>query len=161
MQILETLTVEQKDGLFKRVIKWLPYELIKGYQLPVYRVEVDAETVLFIYRWKKDQKVKDALMERVLPHIKSMVILTDHENFSQQNIPTMISERLQQLEAGAAIVVAFACEGDMTGELPEYVNEKGLYLGKRSRFVFWHPQDRESVLKIWQTAWGELLKEVR
>ncbi len=157
MQILETLVVEQTDGLFGKLAEALPFIPITDLEIPVFRMEVNPDVVILVYKLNDGQQVSDVLMEHVLPHVKSAVFLANREAYSEWQSSPRVTELLPELEKRAAVVIALATSPEWTEQMADYIAENGMYLAERSRLMFWNPEERESLLQVWKKCWGDLL----
>ncbi len=154
MQVIEVLALEQFTGLFEKIAKILPLNRIHGYQIPVWRLEIDPDLVVLIYQFDLAHEVPLFLLDNIFPHIKSVVALSTKENFGEWKFPSGVDERLNDLSGKAAVVLAIA---DAENSLFEYIVNNGLYLGKKGRMVFWNPVDRESIKRVWKMVLSDLM----
>ena len=158
MQIIETLVLEQHEGLFDILSGFLALDFIDELDVPVFRLEIDPELVILIYKLNAEQQVRNELLDNIFPHLKSVIIASERDSFGEWNFTPAISERLNTLEGEAAVILALEQSKDLMEKSPDYIIENGFSLGKRSRLLFWNPENKDSIKKVWKIAWGDLLK---
>ena len=157
MQIIETLVIEQAPEMFSGMGEILPLSDLEQVEVPIYRFEVDSDLVILIYRLNSERQIKKEILDNILPHLKAVILLFDRSLFSTENYSLPFWDQLMEREREVPVILAVKAENADIA-LSEKIKSRGLYLGEKSRMMFWDPADRASLLRIWQEGWGNLLK---
>ncbi|GAB4366496.1 MAG: hypothetical protein Kow0042_06440 [Calditrichia bacterium] len=158
MTIVETLAIQSKEGLFESLSSPLNLNPVEGLDFPVYRLEINPEMVILIYQITGEQEIPDALWENIHRHLKAVLFISERDTFGDWEPSPMILDKLLDLEERTAMLIALESDEDWTEQIPDYISQKGLFLGEKARLLFWQGEDRDSQLKVWEMVWGELLK---
>lgn len=157
MQIIETLVVEQSPEMFSGIAEILTLSDLKQVEVPIYRFEVDPDLVILIYRLNSERRIKKEILDSILPHLKLVILLSDKKSFSAEELASFVPEQLMSRQGDVPFILALR---EKNGEilLPDKIKQHGLFLGEKSRMMFWNPDDPTSILRIWEEGWGDLLK---
>jgi hypothetical protein len=157
MIILETLAIEQQPDLFDSLSQPLGLTLVNDQDFSVYRLEINPDIVILIYKLSAEEGVRTELLDNISMHLKTVLVVADPVDLGESKFPLVLTDWLLQLEKRVPITVAAPFLEYDRYQRPKYLADDGLYLGEKSRLIFWRQDDRESILDVWKRVWGETL----
>ncbi len=153
MTIIESLVVEQEEGLFRELSRDLSLELMEGSAVPVLRMEVDPELVVYFYAVESLQSASPAVRDHVIPHMKRVVMIGHAGQLNKWVLPDFLREYLESYGDSLPQVLILCSEENEKRKIPEYLGVRGLYLGDYRRLLFWDRENPADVRRVWQGVW--------
>lgn len=161
MHIVETLLLPESAKLLRDLLKDVPFRLITETPFPVYRLEIDPEMVILLHVLLPGANIPEAFIEDISHHIRSLIFLRDDSDRPESgDYLSEMEARFTELRPQPAFVLAKQVPTELLEKTADYLKKNGHYLGPKSRMTLWNPDNRESVLRVWRTAWGPLLLDV-
>ena len=156
MQIIESLILEQDGGSLDTLLELLPVESVIGHELPIKRLEVNPDLIVMFYIIRPNREIKSEIIDRVFPHLKSVLVLSGGDEFSEANLPMGCLDRFKSLNKNCLVITAAKVNNAHFNSLPIILKHNGFYLDSRSRLIPWCEENKESHQNVWQSLWGIL-----
>jgi hypothetical protein len=149
MKFIETAILSESESLTKQLIStvFTPVGTIKG--VPGYRFGIDTESIAMAFDLSAVDDSAEHLIDHLVPHLSKTLLIVDRlsENVSAQQREKI--ENLCHQLAEIPTIVALACPQSYFDSLKQTASE-GLYLSDNGRIVFWHPENKESIYRVWE-----------
>lgn len=159
MQILETLILTRSNTLFQKLTHPLPLKEVPKNVFPSFRMEVDADTVLLIYALETLNESHREFVRHLFPHLKRILFLVDNSSLLEWEEAKQVLSLMEEEEIVVPRFVLAALHEEEYAPIQKKILEKGLYLEENARLLFWNPEEKESVLRVWLSVWGNPLVE--
>jgi hypothetical protein len=153
MKLIEALFIEQNNDLFGILSEVLPVVPLSDSKLPAFRLEIDPELVLLLYRIDSENSLSPEILDNIFPHLERIVLLVSLEDVDRFNIPELVERKINEYPVSVPAMVAMALNEKSVPSLKKQILEKGLYLGEKNRLFFWNPAQHGESLRIWKNIW--------
>lgn len=154
MNIIETLVIEQEDGLFFKLSDEVPFTQIKEFEIPIYRLQVEHELVILIYRLTTGNNIPPEILDNVFPYIKSMLVLTTDESVDQWQFPEELMTGIKSENGDVLKFLISLSEVKDSTNLEKDIIQKGLEPETFTRLIHCNPNNRDMVKQTWKMVWG-------
>jgi hypothetical protein len=153
MVILESLIVEWHEDLLKRILEVLPHSQLEDYPFPVYRVELDADLVLYLYQFTDDKPQFEPIYQNVSPHLHNCTILAKGEVLHKGQFDEQIMQKIDELPSDIPIAIAVIPDRENEIKYNEKALSGGLTLGKSHRLFFCDFSSRDQIKQLLKQIW--------
>ena len=149
MKFIETAILSESESLTNQLLSsvFTPVGSVSG--VPSYRFGIDTESIAMAYDLSAVEDDSEHLINHLLPHLSKTLLIVDRLS---ENVSTQQREKIETLSyqlEGIPTIVALACPQSYFDTLKQTANE-GLYLSDNGRIVFWHPDNKESIYRVWE-----------
>ena len=154
MNFIETAMISVSPEISKSLLDNLFEKNGEVLGVPVYRFEIDADTVAMVYDLVNAPNLPEELLHHLLPHLHSVLIATDA---GKNNLSVAHREKMDRLchkFAGIPTTVAVLTEPKQIKKLTIPVLN-GLFLAENSRIFLWHPDFPALKQHLWESLWLE------
>ncbi len=155
MVILESLIIESKEGLLNQILKVLPHDRLEDYSFPVYRIELDADLVLYLYQFTENKRQYEPIYQNVIPHLHNCTILTKTEVLRKGQLDEDVLQEIAKLPRDIPVIIAAIPEWEDQGTLANDVLTSGFTLGDSHRLYFCDFSDKDQIKKLLRQIWLE------
>jgi hypothetical protein len=156
MKIIEALFIEQNNDLFGILSEVLPVVPLTDSKLPAFRLEIDPELILLLYRIESENILSSEILDNIFPHLERIVLLVSPEDIARFNIPEPVEQKMKEYPVPVPTMVAVALRGKSGLSLKKQILENGLYLGDKNRLFFWNPEQPAESVRIWKNIWTKI-----
>ena len=154
MNIIETLVIEQEDGLFFKLSDEVPFTHIKEYEIPIYRLQVDHELVIMIYRLTTGKKIPFEILDNLFPYIRRILVLASGESIDQWQFPEELMTRINNGNGEVLKFLILLSEIKDSHDFKKDILQKGLEPEKFTRLIYCNPTNRDMIKQTWKLIWG-------
>ena len=155
MVILESLIIESKEGLLYQILEVLPHDLLEDYSFPVYRIELDADLVLYLYQFTENKRQYEPIYQNVIPHLHNCTILTNTAVLRKGKLDDDVLQAMAKLPPDIPVILAAIPEWENEGILNKELLATGFTLGSSHRLYFCDFSDKYQIKKLLRQIWLE------
>lgn len=156
MKMEEILVVGVNSDFKDTLLSVLPLDGQTVMDVDIFQMEINSDLKIFFYDLDLERRFPPELLEHIKPHLSGILIIAD-TFLSTDSIPQkeLLEKLMEECEDTPVIIAVGLDEGD-----EEYVSqqfrERGFYLSRNSRLLFWRPEDIESIRSIWRSLLVDL-----
>jgi hypothetical protein len=155
MVILESLIIESKEGLLNQILEVLPHDRLEDYSFPAYRIELDADLVLYLYQFTENKRQYEPIYENVLPHLHNCTILTNTEVLRKGQLDDDTLQEMAKLPRDIPIIIAAIPDWEYEDILDKDILISGFTLGNSHRLYFCDFSDKDQIKQLLRQIWFE------
>lgn len=156
MKILETALICPLPEYLEELVSGLPLEKQSVLDIEVYRCEIDEGFAILLYDLSAREKISPETLAHLYPHLSALLIVTDNE---LEDMPAEISGFIEEFAWNlehVPTVLALRTDREKLQSLNPHILQSGFYLSGRGRVLFWHPKQRDTRRRVWETLWETL-----
>jgi hypothetical protein len=153
MVILESLIVEWQEGLLKQILEVLPHLRLEDYPFPIYRVELDADLVLYLYQFTDNKPQFEPIYQNVLPHLSNCTVLTKSEVLHKGQFDEDILQNINGLSSNIPVIIAAIPDWENDTQYNEKALSGGLTLGSSHRLFFCDFSSVDQIKRLLKQIW--------
>jgi hypothetical protein len=153
MVILESLIVEWHEGILKQILEILPHSRLEDYTFPVYRVELDADLVLYLYQFTDNKPYYESIYQNILPHLNNCIVLAKSEVLHKGQFDENILQKIDELPQDTPIVIAAIPDWENEFKYNEKSLSGGLTLGSSHRLFFCDFTSSDQIKQLLKQIW--------
>jgi len=155
MVILESLILESNEGLLEQILAVLPHSRLEDYPFPVYRIELDAELVLYLYQFTERKRQYEPISENVIPHLNNCIVLTKTGLLSKGQLEDDILQEIAKIPLNVPIVIAAIPEWENEAGFDKDVLTTGFTLSASHRLYFCDFNNKDRIKQLLRQIWLE------
>jgi hypothetical protein len=149
MKFIETAVLSESESLKNQLLSsiFTPIGDING--IPSYRFGINTESIAMAFDLSGIEEKDAHIIDHLLPHLSKTLLIVDQIT---ESVPSLLREKIETLcyqLAEIPTIVALACPKSYFDTLKQTATE-GLYLSDNGRIVFWHPENKESIYRVWE-----------
>lgn len=156
MKIEEILVIGVNSDFKDTLLSVLPLDGQSILDVDIFQMEVSPDLKIFLYDLDLERHIPLELVDHIKPHLSGILVIGD-TFLSTDSIPQRdLLHNLMQECSDIPVIVAVGLDGGDEDYISEQFRERGFYLSKNSRLLFWRPEDITSIRNIWRSVLVDL-----
>jgi hypothetical protein len=149
MEIIESLVIEQSEGLFIQLSDQMPFSLFTEHPLKIYRLEVEPDLMMYFYVLDSRKNIPIDWLLNIFPSLKRIIFLADRNGVDEWELSDILIENIQRyIPSIPSYAIIFT---DKKLDRAEFFSNE-LPIKENVKILCWHRSDKI----IWRQIWKEI-----
>lgn len=154
MKVIETLLIEQENGLFEILTEGIPFAHMNFFNVPVYRLQIEPDLVILLYKLDENTGISVEILNNIFPYLKRIILISSGESFHKWRLPKTLVEYIKNVNGDVPKFLILLSKSHVDANIKNSFLKDDLLPARFTREIFCRPEDKNMIRQTWKMVWG-------